>query len=72
MTHFRLRHRVMGGHVHVTVWSAPSELVTHAQNGTLMFTAQEWEDFRWAIRSRREFSVEEAWTRPETEAQWNS
>jgi hypothetical protein len=46
VSHFRLRWAKLGGHVHVHVWSGTSAATTHGKNGTLVFTEQEWEDFK--------------------------
>ena len=46
MTHFRIRYRVSGQHVHVRIFSAPALNVTFAQNGTLVFSEEEWEAFK--------------------------
>lgn len=44
MTHFNLRWQKRGGHVHVRVFSAPTEHATHGKNGDLVFREQEWTD----------------------------
>ena len=45
MTHFRLRWRKLGGHVHVNVWSGTDRETTHGRNGELVFRENEWDDF---------------------------
>lgn len=45
MTHFRLRWRKLGGHVHVNVWSGTERETTHGHNGELSFRENEWDDF---------------------------
>lgn len=50
MNHFRLRFAYVGGHVHVSVWVAPTDDATHTRAGQLIFRPQEWEDFRDLLR----------------------
>lgn len=45
MTHFRLRWKKRGAHVHVRVYSARLEHQTHGKNGDLVFREDEWRDF---------------------------
>lgn len=45
MTDFRLRWQKRGGHIHVRIFASAKENATHAQNGMLLFTEQEWESF---------------------------
>ena len=45
MTHFRLRWRKLGGHIHVRVFSSEFGAdTTHGKNGDLVFREQEWQD----------------------------
>lgn len=53
MTHFRLRWRKLGGHVHVSVWSSTARDLTHGRNGTLVFREDEWEDFTTLLTTGR-------------------
>lgn len=54
MTHFRLRWKQRGAHVHVRVYSAPTENQTHGKNGDLVFREDEWESFLRCFNDRGE------------------
>ena len=44
---FKVRYQVLGGHVHVGVWSSEhGPDTTHGKNGTLTFRIAEWEAFQ--------------------------
>lgn len=57
-THFRLRWQLLGGHVHVGVWSGTERDTTHGCNGRLVFREQEWADFVAALGAEDGSSVE--------------
>ena len=40
--HMRIYYTKQGGHIHCRVYSAKAKNFTHAKNGTLVFTAEEW------------------------------
>lgn len=76
MSHFRLRWKKLGGHVHVSVWAGTSQVTTHGKNGDLIFTEQEWDDFVVLLQPKRYgidvpadryVEIEEAWQREEVE-----
>ena len=46
MTNLRMYFRQLGGHVHVRVFSGKHVTLTHAKNGDLTFSKDEWEDVR--------------------------
>ena len=61
MTHIRIWHRTLGGHVHCRVFSGKAPDLTHGKNGTLIFSAEEWEDgLREALSRIAEVRPEEA------------
>jgi len=45
MTHFRLRWRKRGEHIHVRMFSASHERDTFANNGLMVLHESEWESF---------------------------
>ena len=51
-THFRLRWIKRGGHVHVRMFSAGRENLTHGKNGDLVFLPHEWEAFLRCFQDR--------------------
>lgn len=50
MSHFRLRWRPLGGHIHVVVWTGTERATTHGNSGRLVFRRDEWEDFVRLLR----------------------
>jgi hypothetical protein len=42
----RIHFRVLGGHVHVDVFTAPRADLTFAKSGSLVFRIDEWADVR--------------------------
>jgi hypothetical protein len=44
VTHVRIYWSRRGGHIHCEVFSAPAADLTHALNGTLIFSEREWPD----------------------------
>jgi len=40
--HLRIYYTKQGGHIHCRVYSAKAKNFTHAKNGTLVFTEEEW------------------------------
>lgn len=51
---YRIRHRRLGGHVHVAVWSSEyGPDATHGCNGNLVFRETEWNKFRQVLEAGR-------------------
>ena len=42
MTSLRVYYKVLGGHVHCRVFSGKAPDLTHAKNGDLAFSVEEW------------------------------
>lgn len=41
--HLRIYYMKQGGHIHCRVFSAKAKNFTHAKNGTLVFSEEEWQ-----------------------------
>lgn len=52
MTHFTLRYAEIGRHVSAHLFSGPNETETHAKNGDLVFTLEEWQSFLRCFQDR--------------------
>lgn len=47
MMSFKIKHQLLGGHVHVNVWSSEfGPETTRGHNGRLVFRPEEWDAFR--------------------------
>jgi hypothetical protein len=57
MTHFRVRYRRTGEHVHARVFSSRSGQHTFANNGELCFLETEWNSFLQCFQDRAENSI---------------
>lgn len=58
--HIRVRYRAEGGHVHCRVFTAPRKELTHAKNGDLVFSREEWVAVWDALRAIADVIPEEA------------
>jgi len=52
MTHFILRWKQLGGHVHVRMFTSKFLTLTHGGNGSLVFLQAEWESFLRCFQDR--------------------
>jgi hypothetical protein len=57
MTHFRVRWKKLGGHVHVRVFTAGRPALTHGKNGDLVFREDEWEAFLRCFQDRGDDTI---------------
>lgn len=46
MTHFRIYHKIRGGHVHMQMFAGPAKDLTHGKCGDLRMTREEFVNFR--------------------------
>ena len=51
MTHFRLRYKQAGGHVHCRLFAGPQRNLTHGKCGDVTMTDDEFADFRNLVES---------------------
>jgi len=58
MKNFRLRYRILGGHVHVRVFSSRASHMTHSKLGDLVFDLDEWPLFVGCLNPHGNVNVE--------------
>lgn len=44
MTHFRIRYKIQGGHVHIRFFAGAGQNLTHGKCGDLVMTLDEFQD----------------------------
>jgi len=50
MTHFRIRYKQLGGHVHCRLFAGSRQNVTHGKCGDLVMSDDEFADFRDLVK----------------------